>query len=141
MRSGVPGYLARAQKLGYRTVAAASGTTANVLQYGLMLGFTPDEMVLLRLTMAAWMLCTDDHSLYEIMLGAAPYMPTDAQVIQDMDDLGRMMPADITAGDKTFKKADVWSAVAKEFATPAGKKVLAALGTKEAAYVKTLLGA
>ena len=31
--AGVPGYLARAQKLGYRTVAAASGTTANVLQY------------------------------------------------------------------------------------------------------------
>lgn len=52
-----------------------------------------------------------------------------------------MMPADIKAGDKTFKKADVWSAVAKEFETPAGKKVLAALGSKEAAYVKTLLGA
>ena len=32
--------------------------------------------------MAAWMLGTDDHSLYEIMLGAAPYMPTDAQIIQ-----------------------------------------------------------
>ena len=40
-----------------------------------MLGFTDEEMVLIRLTMAAWMLCTNDHSLYEIMLGAAPYMP------------------------------------------------------------------
>jgi hypothetical protein len=40
-----------------------------------MLGFTNEEMVLIRLTMAAWMLCTNDHSLYEIMLGAAPYMP------------------------------------------------------------------
>jgi hypothetical protein len=76
---GVPGFLARAEKLGYRTVAAASGTTANVLQYGLMLNFTPDEMVLLRLTMAAWMLCTNDHSLFEIMLGAAPYMPVRAR--------------------------------------------------------------
>ena len=73
--SGTPGYLQRAKKLGYRTVAAASGTTANILQYALMLGFTAEEMVLVRLTMAAWMLCTNDHSLYEIMLGAAPYMP------------------------------------------------------------------
>jgi hypothetical protein len=40
-----------------------------------MLGFSDEEMVLIRLTMAAWMLCTNDHSLYEIMLGAAPYMP------------------------------------------------------------------
>ena len=30
--SGTPGYLQRAKKLGYRTVAAASGTTANILQ-------------------------------------------------------------------------------------------------------------
>ena len=36
--SGTPGYLQRAKKLGYRTVAAASGTTANILQYALMLG-------------------------------------------------------------------------------------------------------
>jgi hypothetical protein len=49
--AGVPGYAARAAKLGYRTVAAASGTTANVLQYGLMLGFSPDELVLLRLVL------------------------------------------------------------------------------------------
>ena len=52
------GYTARAKKLGYRMVAAVSGTTANVLQYGAMLGFTPSQMVLLRLTMAAWMLPT-----------------------------------------------------------------------------------
>ena len=49
--AGVTGYAARAAKLGYRTVAAASGTTANVLQYGLMLGFSPDELVLLRLVL------------------------------------------------------------------------------------------
>ena len=52
------GYTARAKKLGYRMVAAVSGTTGNVLQYGYMLGFTPSQMVLLRLTMAAWMLPT-----------------------------------------------------------------------------------
>ena len=34
--AGVPGYVARANKLGYRTVAGASGTTANILQYALV---------------------------------------------------------------------------------------------------------
>ena len=32
-----------------------AGTTATVLQYALLLGFTADERVLLRLTMLAWM--------------------------------------------------------------------------------------
>ena len=43
-------------------MAAPSGTTANVLQYALMLGFTPDEMVLVRLALAAWMLCTGERA-------------------------------------------------------------------------------
>jgi hypothetical protein len=64
----------------------------------------------------------------------------DAQVVQGMEDLGRMMPADIKAGTTTFKKSEVWAGVAKGFAAPAGKKVLGALGAKQAAYVKTLLG-
>ena len=34
--TGVPGYVARANKLGYRAVAGPSGTTANILQYGLV---------------------------------------------------------------------------------------------------------
>ena len=34
--AGVPGYVARANKLGYRAVAGPSGTTANILQYGLV---------------------------------------------------------------------------------------------------------
>ena len=47
----VPGLNWRAAILGYRSAAAASGTTANMLQYGALLGFTPDELVLLRLAM------------------------------------------------------------------------------------------
>lgn len=138
--AGVPGYLKRATALGYRTVAAASGTTANVLQYGLMLGLKPEELVLLRLTMAAWMLCTNDHSLYEIMLGAAPYMPAAAQIVQGLDDLGRMMPADVTASDGTvFKAADVWASVAAQFKGSEGQAVLAKLGPAQSAYVKKLL--
>ena len=36
------------------------------------------------------------------------YMPAGAQVVQDMQDLGRMMPADVkTAGGKSFTKASV----------------------------------
>ena len=35
-------------------------------------------------------------------------MPAGAQVVQDMQDLGRMMPADVkTAGGKSFTKASV----------------------------------
>ena len=63
-----------------------------------------------------------------------------AQVVQDLDDLGRMMPADVTAGTSTFKKSEVWAGVAKQLDTPSGKKIVAALGTKQAAYVKNLLG-
>ena len=62
------GYVTRAHALGYRIVAGASGTTANMLQLGLILGFEGEEMALLRLTMLAWMLCTNDHSLFEIMV-------------------------------------------------------------------------
>ena len=49
--AGVPSYATHATKLGYHTVVVASGTKANVLQYGLMLGFSPDELVLLRLVL------------------------------------------------------------------------------------------
>ena len=63
-----------------------------------------------------------------------------AQIVQDLDDLGRMMPADITAGTSTFKKSEVWASVAKQLDAPSGKKVVAALGAKQAAYLKDLLG-
>ena len=76
-----------------------------------------------------------------------------------------MMPADVKAGTSVFKKSEVWASVGKQFDTPSGipqiqfqsllsatpklltnvnvatgKKVLAALGAKQAAYVKSLLG-
>ena len=51
-----------------------------------------------------------------------------------------MMPADIKAGTSTFKKTEIWSSVAAEFDAPSGKKVLGALGPKQAAYLKELLG-
>lgn len=50
------------------------------------------------------------------------------------------MPSDILAGTTSFKKSEVWAGVAKQFDTPVGKKILGALGAKQAAYMKTLLG-
>jgi hypothetical protein len=140
----IPGYTSRAQKLGYRMVAAVSGTTANVLQYAHMLGFTPQQLVLLRLAMAAWMLPSNDHTLYEIMLGAAPYLKAvqKAQVIQDLDDLGRMFPADleVPVGDgRTLDAKSTWSAVSEEFDSAAGKALIAKMGETEQTYVKKLL--
>ena len=88
----VPGYRDRAMALGYRVVAGPSGTAANVLQYGTYLGMEGDWLPLLRLTMLAWMLPTDDHSLYEIMLGAEPYMTEGFHMAQSMEDLGRLCP-------------------------------------------------
>jgi hypothetical protein len=99
----------------------------------------PQEMVLLRLTMAAWMLPTNDHSFLEIMLGGAPYVPAAAQLAFSLEDLGRLMPADVHLGAKVVTQASVWSAVAGEFATPAGQAVLAKLGPQQRAYVQKLL--
>ena len=42
--------------------------------------------------MMAWMLLTNDHSFYEIMLAAAEFVPADAQVVQGMADFERIMP-------------------------------------------------
>ena len=54
--------------------------------------------------------------------------------MQDLDDVGRLMPSDVTTKSfppATLKKAEVWGAVAKEFQSSAGKKVLGALGSKQ----------
>lgn len=56
----VPGLAARASSLGYRTAAAVSGTTANVLQMATLLGFSADERVVLRAAMLAWLLPQDE---------------------------------------------------------------------------------
>ena len=54
--------------------------------------------------------------------------------MQDLDDVGRLMPSDVTTKSfppATLTKAEVWGAVAKEFQSAAGKKVLGALGSKQ----------
>ena len=78
-----------------------------------------DWLPLLRLTMLAWMLPTDDHSLYEIMLGAEPYMSDEFKIAQGLDDLKRLWPPSRTlkvtaAMDNEalrFPCADIWANV------------------------------
>ena len=77
-----------------------------------------DWLPLLRLTMLAWMLPTDDHSLYEIMLGAEPYMSEEFTIAQGLDDMSRLCPPSRTltvttvSGDALrFPCADIWANV------------------------------
>eukprot|EP00040_Diaphanoeca_grandis_P016332 m.84220 g.84220 ORF g.84220 m.84220 type:complete len:454 (+) comp25723_c0_seq1:183-1544(+) len=138
---GIKGYADRAKSLGYRTVAGPSGTTANVLQFASVLGFTGEEMVLFRAAMLAWMLVTNDHSFYEIMLGADNHMPEGFNVVQGLTDLGQVFPSDVKTSDgKTFSPHDVWASVAKWFATPQGKMVWDQLGKTQQDYLNTLIG-
>ena len=141
-----PGLIGRAAILGYRLVAGASGTTANVLQMAKLLGFAPDELVVLRATMAAWMLPTNDHSFFEIMLGGEPYMPASCKMAIGRDDLGQLWPPGKTlhTSGGSFTSDSVWAAVGKRFAATAqGRALLGKLAKSDPAahaYVEKLLG-
>ena len=80
------------------TVAAPSGTTANVLNLAVLFGFTPEELGVLRLAMCAWMLATDDHSFFEIMLAAQPHMPPQLQISVVLHDFGQLWPRAVNDG-------------------------------------------
>jgi len=68
------GYLQRTVASGYRAVAGPSATTANMMQLATLLGYKEEELPLLAVAMIAWMLPALDHSLFEIVLGAAPFV-------------------------------------------------------------------
>jgi len=69
--------------------AAVSGTTANVLQMATLLGFSADERVVLRAAMLAWLLPQDEHSLFEVMLAAEPYVPEAYRTVGGLDGVSR----------------------------------------------------
>jgi len=69
-------YAERATRNGYRMVAGPSGTTANVFQLALSLGFTDDDLLAFRVVMTAWLVQSNDHSLLETMLAAESQMPS-----------------------------------------------------------------
>eukprot|EP01063_Lacrimia_lanifica_P038477 TRINITY_DN8205_c0_g3_i1.p1 TRINITY_DN8205_c0_g3~~TRINITY_DN8205_c0_g3_i1.p1 ORF type:complete len:488 (+),score=162.43 TRINITY_DN8205_c0_g3_i1:69-1466(+) len=143
---GFAGFAARAAALGYRTVAGPSGTTANMLQLARLVGFGPSALALTRLAMVAWLVGTDDHSLYEVLLGAEPHMTDEFSMAEGLEDLGRLMPADATvhnggAAMITFPRLPVWTAVVTEWlgGRPEGKRLFGALDKEQQAYLRSLV--
>jgi len=141
--ASIKGYAARAAALGYRTAAAASGTTANMLQFASLLGFKGDELVAMRLAMQAWMLVTDDHSFFEIMLGAEPFLgdASEFNLVMGMSDLERLQPPGRTlvVSGTSFPSTQLWQdALAPQLATAAGQAALAAMSPEAKAYVTKL---
>jgi hypothetical protein len=138
----VPGFIQRLAALGWRSVAGPSGTTATVLQLGQMLGLDPR---LMRLVMMAWMVRTYDHSFYEIMLGADPFMPRGWSLNYTMADFGSLMPDDIhieyNAQSELFTQAEVWSAVVNDWllTTPSGLNVMEKMNPNQVAYLLSLV--
>mmetsp|Transcript_18834 Transcript_18834/g.29939 ORF Transcript_18834/g.29939 Transcript_18834/m.29939 type:complete len:467 (-) Transcript_18834:236-1636(-) len=137
----IPGYLARADSLGYRHVAGPSGTTANVLQLAVLLGMGGEEaLALLRLAMAAWMIPTDDHSFFEIMLGADSFLPPKFRLAMGMEDLGQLMPENLHIGNKVFLKTDVWGSVGQWLQRTDGKRLCSVMTPEARSYLSKLTG-
>jgi len=141
----VAGLTERAARLGYRSCAAASGTTANMLQMAELLGFSHHELGMMRLTMAAWMLPTDDHSLFEILLGAEPHMEPSLRMAMGLRDLEQLWPrhTPLTTADgmHTFAPASFWSRVRPRLESPSGRPLLDAMAPTARAYVRDLIAA
>jgi len=141
----VPGYGPRAAAQGWRIVAGPSGTTATTLQLGRLLGLDPR---LVRLVMAAWMIRTGDHSLFEIMLGADPFMPhKDWSLNYTIADFGALMPDDIEQRDEytgesiVFRRDEVWGAVVQDWllSSADGQLVFDELSPSQSSYILSLL--
>jgi len=113
------GFISISRKLGYRVVAGPSGTTVNAMQLARLMGFTDNDMVALRLTMIAWMVPVDDHSFWEVMLGADPYMPQPFKLKFTFRDYNQLWPADseLQTSFGTYTAADVWGPVQAKLST------------------------
>ncbi len=135
------GYVARAAALGYRVAAGPSGTTANMLELARLFGFSKSELVLMRLAMAAWMLPTNDHSFYEILLGADDFMPDGFKMVQGLSDLEMLMPSDVRVDDnRVFTRGEVWGSFGDWLRTDEGRRLCSALTPANRAYVSNLTG-
>jgi len=137
----VPGLAARAAALGYRSVAAVSGTAANLLQMATLLGFSADERVAIRLAMVAWLVPQDDHSWYEVMLGAETHLAPRHRMAPGLKDLGQLWPADLsvrTSDGHMLDAADVWTAVSRHLSSNEGRRLLAAMSEEARRYVRQL---
>ena len=141
----VPGLNERAALLGYRSAAAASGTTANMLQLATYLGLKGDELAILRAALLAWMLPSDDHSFFEILLGADRYVAPQLRMVMGLHDLGRLWPPNVTLstydGRRRFHGVEVWRSVARRVRRPEGEALLRRMAPDARAYLLGLITA
>ena len=66
--------------------------------------------------MAAWMLPTDDHSFFEIMLGGEPYVAAPFRMALGLEDLGQLWPPNATlqtADGHAFAPSELWAEVGR----------------------------
>ena len=88
------------------------------------------------------MLPTDDHSFFEIMLGAESYVPVNYRMALGLHDLGQLWPPNVTittGNGRRFSGADVWRAVGKRLQAPAGAALLGKMSPEAASYVRGLV--
>lgn len=141
---GLAGYAARAHRLGYGAVAGVSGTTANTLQLGALLGADEAELLLLRLAMLGWLVLSGDHSVWEVLLAAEPFVPAALRVGElragqpALCLLGRLLPPELRWREHALRAADAWAAVVAELEPSAA---WAALGSARRAYLSCLASA
>ena len=86
------------------------------------------------------MLVTDDHSFYEIMLGAEGYVPSSYGMVLGLADLGQLFPpnATLVSGSEHFTASALWHGVGERLKAPAGKALLDAMAPAAKAYVVAL---
>lgn len=139
-----PGYVERAEKLGYRIVAGPSGTTDNIMTIAGYLNFTPEEMVLVRLACLAWMVPLDDHSFWEIMLGGAAHLGDVGRVEQRLEDLAQLYPQDVRVSsggpmqDTVYLASDLWGHLKLEL--EADTELWEEMTSTSSAYLRKLIG-
>ena len=95
------------------------------------------------LAMAGWMMPTDDHSFFEIMLGAEAYVPPAYRMAMGLEDLGQLWPPNATLatadGKQTFHASDLWTGVGKKLDAPEGRVLAEVMAPKARAYVRQLI--
>ena len=110
---------------------------------GALLGFTGLETVLLRAAMAAWLISSDDHSFFEVMLAADPFMPQGFGMRLGMDDLGQMWPRGAlihTTDGRSFDASDLWGALGQRLTTPEGRRLVGRMDAEAQDYLRVLTG-
>ena len=94
--------------------------------------------------MAAWMLPTDDHSFFEIMIGGEPYVPQAFGMRLGRDDLRQLWPPKATLrtadGEHHFHAASFWQQqLGPRLAEPSARALLERMAPDAQSYVRRLV--